>query len=67
VKNLITKWVTIFLLLVGQVLLMSCTTVKGDPQLGGVEEDNINNQVRAEVSDFMNPLKTTEPIFLESV
>jgi len=57
--------VTIFLLLVGQVLLMSCTTVKGDPQLGGVEEDNINNQVRAEVSDFMNPLKTTEPIFLE--
>jgi len=65
VKNLKTKWGTIFLLLAGQVLLMSCTTVKGNPQLDGVEDSNINNQVRAKVADIMNPLKTTEPIFLE--
>lgn len=64
-KNLKTKSLIIFLLLVSQVLLLSCTTVKGEPHLGDVEDSNINNQVRAKVADIMNPLKTTEPIFLE--
>ena len=64
-KNLKTKSLVIILLLVNQVLLASCATVKGEPHLDDVEDSNINNQVRAEVSELMNPLKTTEPIFLE--
>lgn len=64
-KNLRTKSLIIVLLVAGQVLLMSCTNVKDEPQLDGVEDSNINNQVRAEVYDLMNPLKTTEPVFLE--
>jgi hypothetical protein len=64
-KNLKTKLLIIIMLLVGQVLLISCATVKGEPQLDGVEDSNINDQVRAEVSELMNTLKTTEVIFLE--
>jgi hypothetical protein len=65
VKNKKTKSLIIILFLVGQVLLISCTTVKGEPNLDDVEDSNINNQVRAKVSEFMNPLKTTEVIFFE--
>lgn len=64
-KNLKTKSLVIILLLVVQMLLISCTTVKGEPHLDDVEDSNINNQVGAEVSEVMNTLKTTEVIFLE--
>ena len=63
--NLKTKTLIINLLLVSQVLLMSCAATKHEPKIDDVEDLNINNQVYAKVYGLMNTFETINPVFLE--
>jgi len=60
-----TRASIILLLLVVQVLSVSCVTTKDEPQIDNVEENNINNQIHAKIYEPINTLETVNPVILE--